>query len=177
MHAEILHAEISTSSVTSWFGGCNGSRDQSFGQSFFQSFSPIFTNLLLIGTPNLHQSYRQKTVWVNSQTHLGGKIVAGFWESLKKKQDLEKTRKSAPVCISSKTQGVILIIRTHHTHTHKGDWEDDGGAQEGSEYGSLSRRHCKLTCAEKKSKKKEEIKGAKSKKRRWTLSRRKVVYN
>ena len=45
------------------------------------------------------------------QTHLGGKIVAGFWESLKKKQDFEKTRKSVPVCISSKTQGVILIIR------------------------------------------------------------------
>jgi hypothetical protein len=44
---------------------------------------------------------------------LAGKIVAGCWESLKKKQDFEKTRKSAPVCISSKTQGVILIIRLH----------------------------------------------------------------
>ena len=52
-----------------------------------------------------------RTCTNDPQIHLGGKFVAGFWESLKKKQDFEKTRKSAPVCISSKTQGVILIIR------------------------------------------------------------------
>jgi hypothetical protein len=39
------------------------------------------------------------------------KLSQDFENPLKKKQDFEKTQKSAPVSISSGTQGVILIIR------------------------------------------------------------------
>ena len=52
-----------------------------------------------------------------SQAHLGGKNTAGFWKSLKNLQDFEKTGKSAPVCIWSKTQGAILINRHHPLYT------------------------------------------------------------